>query len=162
MHLPDIARSPGRLTVMICGGCCYTAECILFDYLDRLLQQCENHGLQLVVVQGGADGADEIAREWVLHKKVIGIHIELITDPNYSSPAASELRSIYWGFKSPRSADAGLRRRLGASLALGQAPPDRGGRSNSGEYLLFGCAAPFGRRRLEEVSKPRRSRAIVR
>ena len=65
----------------------------------------------------GADGADEIAREWVLHKKVMGINIELITDPNYSSPAASELRSIYWGFKSPRSADAGLRRRLGVSLA---------------------------------------------
>ena len=81
---------------------CYTDEYILFDYLDRLLQQCEDHGFQLVVVQGGADGADAIAREWVLHKKDIGIDIELITDPNYSSPAASEPRAIYWGLKNPR------------------------------------------------------------
>ena len=166
MHLPDIARSPGRLTVMICGGCCYTDEYILFDYLDRLLQQCEDHGLQLVVVQGGADGADAIAREWVLHKKAIGIDIELITDPNYSSPVASEPRSIYWGFKNPRSADAGLRRRLGASLA-----PIKHRRRNASLEpgrvpAVRLCSAlrppPFGRRRLEGASKPRRSRAIVR
>jgi hypothetical protein len=34
-------------------------------------------------VQVGADGADAMAREWVLHNKEIGSQIELITDPNY-------------------------------------------------------------------------------
>jgi hypothetical protein len=92
----------------------------------------------------GADGADAIAREWVLHNKDIGIDIELITDPNYSSRVASEPRAIYWGLKN--------------SVALTPASAAARHHSNPGEYLLFGCAAPFGRRRLEGASKRRRSR----
>ena len=33
-------------------------EYALFDYLDQLLQECDVRGLDLTVVQGGADGAD--------------------------------------------------------------------------------------------------------
>ena len=40
----------------------YADEYTLFDCLDRLLQQCEDYGLQMSVVQGGADEADAIAR----------------------------------------------------------------------------------------------------
>ena len=40
----------------------YADEYTLFGYLDQLLPECENHGLQIVVVQGGADEADAIAR----------------------------------------------------------------------------------------------------
>ena len=36
----------------------YADEYTLFGCFDRLLQECEDHGLQFVVVQGGADGAD--------------------------------------------------------------------------------------------------------
>ena len=54
----------------------------MFDYLDRLLQECEDHGLQLVVVQGGVDGADAMAREWVLHNKDIGSRVRGLTSRN--------------------------------------------------------------------------------
>ena len=76
------------------------------------------------MVPGGADGADAIAREWALHNKDIGIDIELITDPNYSSPVASEPRAIYWGLKNSGSADAGLRCRK-ASLEPWRVPAVR-------------------------------------
>jgi hypothetical protein len=38
----------------------------------------------MIVVQGGADGADAMVREWVLHnKEVSSVPIETITTPNY-------------------------------------------------------------------------------
>ena len=62
----------------------YADEYTLFGYLDRLLQECEDHGLQMTVVQGGADGADAMAREWaVLNKEIGSGQVELITDPSY-------------------------------------------------------------------------------
>ncbi len=46
--------------------------------------ECEERGLGAVVVQGGADGADAMARVWVLHNKEISsVPVETITDPNY-------------------------------------------------------------------------------
>jgi hypothetical protein len=41
-----------------------------------------DHGLRMAVVQGGADGADAIAREWVLHNKDIGSRVRGLTSRN--------------------------------------------------------------------------------
>ena len=46
----------------ICEYAPYADEYTLFGCFDRLLQQCEGHGLRISVVQGGADEADAIAR----------------------------------------------------------------------------------------------------
>ena len=46
----------------ICEYAPYADEYTLFGCFDRLLQQCEGHGLRMSVVQGGADEADAIAR----------------------------------------------------------------------------------------------------
>ena len=62
----------------------YTDEYTLFERLDRLLQECEERGLRMAVVQGGARGADAMAREWVLHnEKISSVPIETIANPNY-------------------------------------------------------------------------------
>jgi len=38
----------------------------------------------MAVVQGGARGADAMAREWVLHnEKISSVPIETIANPNY-------------------------------------------------------------------------------
>jgi hypothetical protein len=83
MKPPNTVRSPDSLTVLVCGGPDYTDECTLFDTLDRLLWECEDRGLRMVVVQGAADGADAMAREWAVLDNEIGSQVELITDPNY-------------------------------------------------------------------------------
>ena len=66
-------------------------------YADDWLVTPQECGPASLRVQGGADGADAIAREWVLHNKENGSQVELITDPTISSPAASESRErILW------------------------------------------------------------------
>ena len=67
----------------ICEYPPYADEYTLFGCFDRLLQQCEDHGLQMTVVQGGADEADAMARDWVLHNKEISSQVELVTGPHY-------------------------------------------------------------------------------
>ena len=47
-------------------------------------RSARNAACGLVVVQGGADGADPMAREWVLYnKKISSGPIETIANPNY-------------------------------------------------------------------------------
>ena len=62
---PDVASlqatystRPGHLTVLVSAGPGFTDDYTLFDHLDRLPQECEERGLGMLVVQGGADGAD--------------------------------------------------------------------------------------------------------
>ena len=55
----------------------------LYEYVYSILQEREKRDLQFVVVQGGADGADAIARECAIVNKEIGGDVELITDPHY-------------------------------------------------------------------------------
>ena len=75
---------PGYLAVLVSAGPGYTDEYTLFERLARLLQECEERGLRMAVVQGGADGADAMAREWVLHnEKISSVPIETIANPNY-------------------------------------------------------------------------------
>ena len=86
---PDVASlqatystRPGYLAVLVSARPGYTDEYTLFERLDRLLQECEERGLRMAVVQGGADGADAIAREWVLHNKDIGSRVRGLTSRN--------------------------------------------------------------------------------
>jgi hypothetical protein len=48
MKLPNTVRHSAHLTVLVCGGPDYTDEYTLFDHLDRLLWECEDHGLQMI------------------------------------------------------------------------------------------------------------------
>ena len=88
---PDVASlqatystRPGYLAVLVSAGPGYTDEYTFVERLDRLLWECEDRGLGMAVVQGGADGADAMAREWVLHnEKISSVPIETIANPNY-------------------------------------------------------------------------------
>jgi hypothetical protein len=71
-------RTPGRLTVAVTGGRDFTDELMLFDLLDRILAQCEQQGWRMGLVEGGARGADRMAREWGWHN-----HVEVITERAY-------------------------------------------------------------------------------
>ena len=85
---PDVASlqatystRPGYLAVLVSAGPGYTDEYTFVERLDRLLQECEERGLRMAVVQGGADA---MAREWVLHnEKISSVPIETIANPNY-------------------------------------------------------------------------------
>jgi len=62
---PDVASlqatystRPGYLAVLVSAGPGYTDEYTFVERLDRLLWECEDRGLGMAVVQGGADGAD--------------------------------------------------------------------------------------------------------
>jgi hypothetical protein len=48
------------IRVLVCGGRDYTNRRILFDALDRIAER--HNGVH--VIQGGATGADALAREW--------------------------------------------------------------------------------------------------
>jgi hypothetical protein len=42
----------------------------MWDQLDRVLQEIESRGLKMILVEGGARGADRLGREWGWHNNV--------------------------------------------------------------------------------------------
>jgi len=64
IELPRDVKRQGHMCVVVYGGREYRKEEVLFDALDQCLMQCEARDLHLTVVQGGARGADRIARRW--------------------------------------------------------------------------------------------------
>lgn len=65
IELPRDVKRPGQMCILVFGGREFADENIIFDALDRALMQCEARDLHLIVVQGGATGADAIAKAWV-------------------------------------------------------------------------------------------------
>ena len=67
VSLPSRVSRPGFLMVLVTGSRCFVEEFPVNDALDRTEALCDARRLQLVVLQGGASGADRIAREWAWH-----------------------------------------------------------------------------------------------
>jgi len=62
-------KMAGIYRVGVTGGRTFADTEVLYDALDQCLQHCFKRGAKLVIVQGGANGADKIARDWVLLNK---------------------------------------------------------------------------------------------
>ena len=61
ISLPATLQHPGHLHLLVTGGRDYADEYLECDALDRILVLVEQRGLRLVIIQGGATGADAIA-----------------------------------------------------------------------------------------------------
>lgn len=75
-----VAMRPNILVLLVCGGRNYEDEAV-FDYImDGFLTalQMEAPGMQLIVVHGGAPGADRLADQWAKYHSipVIAYHAE--------------------------------------------------------------------------------------
>jgi hypothetical protein len=76
IDLPDFTiRTPGELRVLVCGGRKFTHLEIEHELLDLLLAQCQRRDLMMVVIQGGAPGADTIGRQWAELHGVAAINV---------------------------------------------------------------------------------------
>jgi len=64
IELPARVNHAGYLFVLVTGGRAYSDEYTLCDALDRIEELCDLAQLHMTVVQGGATGADRIARQW--------------------------------------------------------------------------------------------------
>ena len=60
------------MRVLVCGGRNYSDRLFLFDVLDRIHARCPI----TTIIEGGATGADRIARSWANKN-----HIEVFTYP---------------------------------------------------------------------------------
>ena len=65
-------RKPYR--VLVCGGRDYADRKRVFDYLDRLWREAAPLDA-LEVIQGGATGADALAREWCCSREVPYVNV---------------------------------------------------------------------------------------
>jgi hypothetical protein len=70
IRLPQELKHPGRLVVLVTGGRTYADAYTLDDALDRIETLCDARHLQMTVIEGGARGADRIARAWCLANNV--------------------------------------------------------------------------------------------
>src|SRR5688572_7418190 len=60
------------MRVLVCGGRDYDNALRVFFQLDSLRRQ---HDF-LIVIQGGANGADKLAREWCMRRQVSFVTVE--------------------------------------------------------------------------------------
>jgi len=67
IQLPEEVHHPGFLTILVTGGRAFTNEDALYEMLDHIEAMCDSRRLGMVIVQGGAQGADKIARTWAWH-----------------------------------------------------------------------------------------------
>jgi hypothetical protein len=56
------------MRVLICGGRDFVDSCFAWGVLDSLKREAKHDCL--IVIQGGAPGADQIAREWCISRQV--------------------------------------------------------------------------------------------
>jgi hypothetical protein len=78
--------------VLICGSRNWTNKAPIFTYLDGLLVSCKKAGGQLVVIEGGAKGADVIAQEWCANQDDIE-HLSYAADWSEYGKAAGAIRN---------------------------------------------------------------------
>jgi hypothetical protein len=64
IDIPRAGKRRDRRVVLLTGGRDFDDENWLFELLDTALQQCEQMGVRMVLLQGGAAGADRIGRAW--------------------------------------------------------------------------------------------------
>ena len=79
MELPREVKRDGHLTIVVFGGRNFDDENLLFEALDLALMQCELRELRLLIVEGGATGADAIASGSAEHKETRDKALFLIT-----------------------------------------------------------------------------------
>jgi len=77
IDLPKDLKRPGQICVLVFGGRHFDREEILFHALDLVLMQCEARAVNLTILQGGAPGADQLARDWASYQDG---DVELITE----------------------------------------------------------------------------------
>lgn len=65
------------LRILVCGGRDYRNKDRVWCWLDNLRDQ---YGC-LTIIQGGAGGADELAREWAINEARQGRRAHLINEP---------------------------------------------------------------------------------
>ena len=70
--LPRSVHQAGYLMVLVTGGRFFAEEFPVFDALDQIAALCDRLRpvLEMVIVQGGAPGADKFARTWAWHNNV--------------------------------------------------------------------------------------------
>jgi YspA, cpYpsA-related SLOG family len=76
ISLPAHIHKIGALMVLVTGGRKFNNELLLFDALDQVETMVDAAGLEMIVLQGGAIGADRLARQWAWHNER-----EYITEP---------------------------------------------------------------------------------
>lgn len=98
--LPERTQLVGTLLLWVFGGRDYADEWTEMEMLDDIIDEMARRDMvRLVVIQGGATGADRIARDWVRFRQE-NIHdnpvIELVTedaDWDQHGKAAGPLRN---------------------------------------------------------------------
>lgn len=65
------------MRILVCGGRHFTDKELLFEVLDLFYKK---HG-PLVIIEGGAMGADYFARQWVRQRQKLGWDVQGITVP---------------------------------------------------------------------------------
>lgn len=63
------------MKVLVCGGRFFTDKQYVFEVLDKLYRKHK----RLVVIEGGATGADHFARQWVKARLKEGFDVSSIT-----------------------------------------------------------------------------------
>lgn len=77
IELPREVKRVGRVCIVVFGGRNFKDENLLFEALDLALMQCEERGLRLLIVEGGATGADALARAWAEHQDGCCDHVSV-------------------------------------------------------------------------------------
>lgn len=82
-------RYPDPFRLLVCGGRYYTNRNVVFAALDEIRQRFRGRGI--VVIQGGARGADALAAAWARDR---GVRCETyIADWDREGPAAGPRRN---------------------------------------------------------------------
>ena len=77
--LPSL-KTPDQLCVLATGGRHYKDnDFLMFELLDDVLNEAHRRSLQLVIVNGGATGADAVARRWARQVIEAGYAVTLVT-----------------------------------------------------------------------------------
>jgi len=66
IRLPARTRQPGRLVIAVTGGRHFSDEYTLYEALDQVEALADKARMLLTIVEGGATGADRMARKWAL------------------------------------------------------------------------------------------------
>lgn len=83
--------------VLACGGRDYTNRDRVYEVLDAYLARI---GPNMMLIQGGAPGADTLAREWAVDRKVD--HLTLYAKWDMHGRAAGPIRNRRMAGKKPK------------------------------------------------------------